>query len=382
MAVLAGLSGLTAGLLGGMQQAENQRIANEDKARLLARQSVQDQQAAESHKMQMQLNQQQLDSSKQKNEYDQAEHQRLYAYNQYAPSVLTALEGGDKQAAVSAAIPLMNDPVWGLPYTVNAQTGPDGKIQLDKDGKASLVRTYKDGRTDTMLVDPEHMGSVAMAIYKPETLQKLHEEANQKQQEQQFDIKKIGLNHKYDMEKLKETGNNAIRVAGIKKLTYGQPYIGDDGNTYQIDSSGKVRQINTGKSKTSKDELPYMLDLKQVYGDGVKQEDAKGLIKQYQGNQQALQQRLESDIRRGKMNMNGDMTDEEIKSTAARITQSMLGQQSPQQVIDNPFDGLPQPKGVKAPKANILPTPRSLTPQLQTQPKAQLQNTSNKYLFQ
>lgn len=204
---LPGLSGIAAGFAQGFQSERDRQERAGDKAYDRQRQTAADARAQQSHDMQMNLNQNQLDASKLKADQDKEEYQRLHTWQQHAAPLMSAVEAGDTQGALSSFSTMANDPVFGLPYKTDFTRDEQGNIVIGKDGKAEAIHAWDDGRVQKVMVNPNDVITASMAMYNPAVLAKMRMEnqaaSTAKQSERAFKLKEMGIQQNNDLEKIR-----------------------------------------------------------------------------------------------------------------------------------------------------------------------------------
>lgn len=127
----AGIENFALGLIQGM----NARKAEQ-------RQAEQDQMRKQEFNLQQEARQFNLtnaktnaDNSRVDRERELASQARGDAFNKHFNSAYTLAQSGDEQGAITTLANGFNDPAFGMPYRAIPQTGPDGKMVKDKNGK-------------------------------------------------------------------------------------------------------------------------------------------------------------------------------------------------------------------------------------------------------
>lgn len=75
------------------------------------------------------------DNSRVDRERTLASQARSDAFNKHFNSAYTLAQSGDEQGAITTLANGFNDPAFGMPYRAIPQTGPDGKMVKDENGK-------------------------------------------------------------------------------------------------------------------------------------------------------------------------------------------------------------------------------------------------------
>lgn len=127
----AGIENFALGLVQGM----NARKAEQ-------RQAEQDQMRKQEFNLQQEARQFDLANAKAGAENSRVDRERALAlqargdaFNKHFNSAYTLAQSGDEQGAITTLANGFNDPAFGMPYRAIPQTGPDGKMVKDKNGK-------------------------------------------------------------------------------------------------------------------------------------------------------------------------------------------------------------------------------------------------------
>lgn len=145
----AGIENFALGLVQGM----NARKA-EDRQRMQdQRQAEQDQMRRQEFDLQQQARQFDLSNAKAGAENSAADRRRALAlqargdaFNKHFNSAYTLAQSGDEQGAITTLANGFNDPAFGMPYRAAPQTGPDGRLVRDKQGKYVIGYTDPSGK--------------------------------------------------------------------------------------------------------------------------------------------------------------------------------------------------------------------------------------------
>jgi len=138
MPVPAGIENLALGLIQGMdvRKAEDRQKMQDQ------RQAEQDQMRRQEFDLQQQARQFDLGNAKTTAENAATDRRRALAlqargdaFNKHLNSAYALAQSGDEEGAITTLASGFNDPSFGLPYRAIPQTGPDGKLVRDKDGK-------------------------------------------------------------------------------------------------------------------------------------------------------------------------------------------------------------------------------------------------------
>lgn len=127
----AGIENFALGLVQGM----NARKAEQ-------RQAEQDQMRKQEFDLQQEARQFDLTNAKAGAENSRMDRERALAlqargdaFNKHFNSAYALAQSGDEQGAITTLANGFNDPAFGMPYRAIPQTGPDGKMVKDKNGK-------------------------------------------------------------------------------------------------------------------------------------------------------------------------------------------------------------------------------------------------------
>lgn len=127
----AGIENFALGLVQGM----NARKAEQ-------RQAEQDQMRKQEFDLQQEARRFDLTNAKANADNNRMDRERALAlqargdaFNKHFNSAYTLAQSGDEQGAITTLANGFNDPAFGMPYRAIPQTGPDGKMVKDKNGK-------------------------------------------------------------------------------------------------------------------------------------------------------------------------------------------------------------------------------------------------------
>ena len=138
----AGIEKFALGLVQGM----NARKAEQ-------RQNEQDQMRKQEFNLQQEARQFVLTNAKANADNSRIDRERALAlqargdaFNKHFNSAYTLAQSGDEQGAITTLANGFNDPAFGMPYRAAPQTGPDGKLVRDKQGKYVIGYTDPSGK--------------------------------------------------------------------------------------------------------------------------------------------------------------------------------------------------------------------------------------------
>lgn len=138
----AGIENFALGLVQGM----NARKAEQ-------RQNEQDQMRKQEFNLQQEARQFDLTNAKANADNSRVDRERALAlqargdaFNKHFNSAYTLAQSGDEQGAITTLANGFNDPAFGMPYRAAPQTGPDGKLVRDKQGKYVIGYTDPSGK--------------------------------------------------------------------------------------------------------------------------------------------------------------------------------------------------------------------------------------------
>ena len=127
----AGIENFALGLVQGMNARKaEQRQAEQDRMR---RQEFDLQQ--EARRFDLANAKASADNNRMDRERKLALQARGNAFNKHFNSAFALAQSGDEQGAITTLANGFNDPVFGMPYRAIPQTGPDGKMVKDENGK-------------------------------------------------------------------------------------------------------------------------------------------------------------------------------------------------------------------------------------------------------
>jgi len=138
----AGIENFALGLVQGM----NARKAEQ-------RQNEQDQMRKQEFNLQQEARQFDLTNAKANADNSRIDRERALAlqargdaFNKHFNNAYTLAQSGDEQGAITTLANGFNDPAFGMPYRAAPQTGPDGKLVRDKQGKYVIGYTDPSGK--------------------------------------------------------------------------------------------------------------------------------------------------------------------------------------------------------------------------------------------
>lgn len=152
----------------GLVQGMNARRADERQKAQDQRQAEQDQMRRQEFDLQQQARQFDLSNAKTAAENAATDRKRTLAiqarsdaFNRHFNGAYALAQSGDADGAINALATGFNDPLFGLPYRAIPQTGQDGRLVKDKDGKYIVDYTDASGkilRTDAWTLDEARSG--------------------------------------------------------------------------------------------------------------------------------------------------------------------------------------------------------------------------------
>ena len=141
----AGIENFALGLVQGM----NARKAEQ-------RQAEQDQMRKQEFDLQQEARQFDIANAKANADNSRVDRERALAlqargdaFNKHFNSAYTLAQSGDEQGAITTLANGFNDPAFGMPYRAIPQTGPDGKMVKDKQGKYVIGYADSSGKLVT-----------------------------------------------------------------------------------------------------------------------------------------------------------------------------------------------------------------------------------------
>lgn len=138
----------------GLVQGMNARKAEDRQNMLDQRQAEQDQMRRQEFDLQQQARQFDLSNARASAENAASDRKRTLAmqarsdaFNRHFNGAYALAQSGDADGAINALATGFNDPSFGLPYRAIPQTGPDGRLVKDKNGKYIVGYTDASGKT-------------------------------------------------------------------------------------------------------------------------------------------------------------------------------------------------------------------------------------------
>lgn len=235
MPMPAGIENLALGLIQGM----NVRKTDERQKLQDQRQAEQDQMRRQEFDLQQQARQFDLSNAKTTAENAATDRNRALAlqargdaFSKHFNSAYALAQSGDEEGAITTLASGFNDPSFGLPYRAIPQTGPDGKLVRDKDGR--FLIGYADASGKLIETKPWTL-SDAMTGFRGindaagqfDKLREAQAKAEEKESERAHDMAKIDRTGEWDVKRVAASADAAMERASLRH--------GGDGN----DGSGK-----------------------------------------------------------------------------------------------------------------------------------------------
>lgn len=253
-----GIENFALGLIQGM----NQRKAD-------ARQSEQDAMRKQEFDLQQQARTLDIENARTSAENSKVDRERALgiqargdAFNKHFGQAYAMAQAGDADGAINTLASGFNDPVFGLPYRSVPQTGPDGKLLKDKDGKYLIGYADSSGkliRTDAWTLDDALSGfrGINDAAAQFDKLRESKTKAAEKADEREFDLKKIDRQGEWDLRKGSATSAAALdrTLEAIRLRGELGAFDGRGGSASKYDLGKTV----SGLIKDSPDASPLMV---------------------------------------------------------------------------------------------------------------------------
>ena len=239
----AGIENFALGLVQGMNARKaEQRQAEQDQMR---RQEFDLQQ--EARRFDLANAKASADNNRMDRERKLALQARGDAFNKHFNSAFALAQSGDEQGAITTLANGFNDPVFGMPYRAIPQTGPDGKMVKDENGKYVIGYADPSGKlvtTQSWTLQDALSGfrGINDAAGQYDKLREERAKASEKAADQAHDMAKIDRTGEWNVKRVATSADAAMERASLR--------YGGDGN----DGSGK-------KSKYSLED-----EIKEIFG--------------------------------------------------------------------------------------------------------------------
>lgn len=224
----AGIENFALGLVQGM----NARKAEQ-------RQAEQDQMRKQEFDLQQEARQFDLTNAKANADNSRVDRERTLAlqargdaFNKHFNSAYTLAQSGDEQGAITTLANGFNDPAFGMPYRAIPQTGPDGKMVKDKNGKYVIGYADPSGKlvtTQSWTLQDALSGfrGINDAAGQFDKLREAQAKASEKDADHAHDMAKIDRTGEWSVKRADTSADAAMERASLRH--------GGDGN----DGSGK-----------------------------------------------------------------------------------------------------------------------------------------------
>jgi hypothetical protein len=203
------------------------------------RQNEQDQMRKQEFNLQQEARQFDLANAKANADNSRVDRERALAlqargdaFNKHFNSAYTLAQSGDEQGAITTLANGFNDPAFGMPYRAIPQTGPDGKMVKDKNGKYVIGYADPSGKlvtTQSWTLQDALSGfrGINDAASQYDNLRKSQEKASEKAADRAHDMAKIDRTGEWTVKRVATSADAAMERALLRH--------GGDGN----DGSGK-----------------------------------------------------------------------------------------------------------------------------------------------
>lgn len=224
----AGIENFALGLVHGMSARKAEQ-----------RQAEQDQMRKQEFNLQQEARQFDLANAKAGAENSRMDRERALAlqargdaFNKHFNSAYTLAQSGDEQGAITTLANGFNDPAFGMPYRAIPQTGPDGKMVKDENGKYVIGYADPSGKfvtTHSWTLQGALSGfrGINDAAGQFDKLREAQAKASEKAADQAHDMAKIDRTGEWDVKRAAASADAAMERALLRH--------GGDGN----DGSGK-----------------------------------------------------------------------------------------------------------------------------------------------
>lgn len=224
----AGIENFALGLVQGMNARKDEQ-----------RQAERDQMRKQEFDLQQEARQFDLTNAKADAENSRMDRERALAlqargdaFNKHFNSAYTLAQSGDEQGAITTLANGFNDPAFGMPYRAIPQTGPDGKMVKDKNGKYVIGYADPSGKlvtTQSWTLQDALSGfrGINDAAGQYDKLREAQAKASEKDADQAHDMAKIDRTGEWDVKRAATSADAAMERALLRH--------GGDGN----DGSGK-----------------------------------------------------------------------------------------------------------------------------------------------
>ena len=143
------------------------------------------------------------------------------AFNNHLNAAYAMLESGDADGTIVTLAKGFNDPTFGMPYKAVPQTGPDGKLVKDKDGKYVIGYADPTGRlVSTRAWTPQEalqgFRGINDAASQFDKAMERQAKAEEKASDRRFDLEKIDRAGEWDAKKSRITSDAALGSGGSK----------------------------------------------------------------------------------------------------------------------------------------------------------------------
>lgn len=248
----AGIENFALGLVQGM----NARKAEQ-------RQAEQDQMRKQEFDLQQEARQFDLTNAKAGAENSRMDRERALAlqargdaFNKHFNSAYTLAQSGDEQGAITTLANGFNDPAFGMPYRAIPQTGPDGKMVKDKQGKYVIGYADPSGKlvtTQSWTLQDALSGfrGINDAAAQYDKLRESQAKASEKAADQAHDMAKIDRTGEWDVKRASLRHGGDGNDGSGKKSKYSledeiKGIFGADADVSPLNRKMLVQQIDSG----------------------------------------------------------------------------------------------------------------------------------------